>query len=138
MVSLGSAFHPAHGKLIRTDDCAAILDQHEAFGLITLSLDELTLAKVANVEIRNQGQQMVSVDAFEEIDCPEELESLEKHVILHTFANDEHGLKLVDVEQVAGFTSSRRRTLLVKFLNLLCAQVFHHFIRHSQLAFEHA
>ena len=81
---------------------------------------------------------MVPIDALEQIKCPEKLKPLLKHVILHAFSNYKHRLKLIDVEQVACFTSCCSGALLIQLLNLISRQVFQHFIGDSKLAFKHA
>lgn len=127
-VPLGGAIDPAHGQLARADNGTAVLDQHEAFRLVTLSLDVLPFAEKPDVQIRYQGQQMVSIDRLEEVNSPEELQPLLEQVVLHALANYEHRLQFVDEEEVTRLARCRCRALLVQFVHLLVAQVFKHVV----------
>ena len=69
---------------------------------------------------------MVLVDALEEVNRPQEIQLLLKRLLLHTVAEDDHALDLVDGQEEARFHSSGRCSLSVQLLHLLLTQILLH------------
>jgi len=60
---------------------------------------------------------------------PQELESFQEQLVLHSLVNDLHGSHLVNVEKVTGFHRCARVALGVQLADLVFSKVANHLFR---------